>query len=939
MALINTSLPNLIQGVSQQSDAVRYDGQCEEQENALSSVVAGLKKRPNTRHIARLLGSAIANDSFVHFIDRDDLEKYVVIHNGSTIEAWNILDGTKCEINGSTNPFTPPNYLATDTPRQQLKALTVADNTFIVNRDVPVGISPTNTAALEKKGFAYIAQGDYEKKYILKLGGNIAGATAGDAATFTVNVVSYYHGEGWNRFKIESVDIDNEGSGYGSGDDITLDLTFNWGSLGNTTPTTYNAIIVMPVVTASFVDDGTGDGTYKVGGVTVTTAGSFASHDASRTGYDFGTDYGASIAATVAGDAVSGVTYTFSTEGTRDTVASDADTNNIAQSLFSGDYESAYFAESPLLDSSIFIPTTTEISSGVYGDGYMTATREGNTIILEHNLNDGDFTLTTSDGLAGAGIKGVYKKTDSLSDLPLRAPNNFKVEISGDFELDQDNYWVQFKTHSGEDFGNGDWEETVAPDVPKGVASPSMPMTIQSVDLNKLEIKTIDYLERGAGDDETNPDPSFVGKTINDIVFFKNRLGFVTDESVVFSEAGEFFNFYRTTVSSLLDSDPIDVSVASTKVTNLKHAVGFQGDLMLFSDNSQFVLKGADILTPKTVSISAATSFNVDTSVPPLPLGSYVYFPFARGNYTGINEFVTNANTDNFEAIEITDHVPAYIPANIKELVGSTSEETLAVLSADEPDALYVYSYFWNSNQKVLSSWSKFTFSGDIRGLDFVDSSLYIVCVCNNETHLVELPLASGLEDAAGYTTHLDMRVSASLTAGDTVLPTLPYTPSDNSVQVYTKDGLKLQSTNSGATVTLNQAVTEDTDVWVGLPYTMKYTFSEQLFKAKAGNGTSPSNAAKTMVRNGSVYYEDAAYFQVKVTPKARQTYVNTFTPDVVGASTIGSLNLTSGFFRFPVFTKAADTTITIENDSALPSNFQSAEFESFVHSRSNRYG
>ena len=44
MPLINTSLPNLIQGVSQQPDAVRYDGQCEAQENALSSVVDGLQK-------------------------------------------------------------------------------------------------------------------------------------------------------------------------------------------------------------------------------------------------------------------------------------------------------------------------------------------------------------------------------------------------------------------------------------------------------------------------------------------------------------------------------------------------------------------------------------------------------------------------------------------------------------------------------------------------------------------------------------------------------------------------------------------------------------------------------------------------------------------------------------------------------------------------------
>jgi hypothetical protein len=119
----------------------------------------------------------------------------------------------------------------------------------------------------------------------------------------------------------------------------------------------------------------------------------------------------------------------------------------------------------------------------------------------------------------------------------------------------------------------------------------------------------------------------------------------------------------------------------------------------------------------------------------------------------------------------------------------------------------------------------------------------------------------------------------------------------------------------------------------------MKYTFSEQLFKAQAGNGKSPSNAAKMMIRNGSLYYDNTSYFKVKVTPKFRDTYENIFTPDVVGSSTIGALSLDSGFYRFPVFTKPQDTTITIENESALPSTFQSAEFESFVHTRSNRYG
>jgi len=931
MPLINTSVPNLIQGVSQQPDATRFDGQCEEQVNALSSVAEGLKKRPNTRHVARLLQTAIDANSFVHFINRDDNEKYVVIHTGSGMEAWNIVTGVKCSMNGSTSALTPPTYLQTSTPRESLKALTVADNTFIVNKEVSVSLSQTKTPALEKKGFVYIAQGDYEKKYEVTIGGNISGAVASTVATFDVTVSDKYYGSGWEMFYIDAISITNAGEGYPAGTPTELTVNIDFGDLGSyiNGQWTYANTVVQPVVEITLVDDGTGNGTKKVGSVSITEQGTFGQHDTQVSGGDFAFDYNASVSLTVQGDIATGATHVFSTIGTRNSVSADASTDNIAKSLLNDSYEGYHFHTVAFNSDTIFDPA---------GANHLTATREGYTIIIEHNEVEGDFSLTTDDGLGGSGIKGIYKRTDSLADLPTKAPNNFVVEVVGDADLDQDNYWVKFTTHSGLDYGDGAWEETVAPNISEGFDVNSMPMTIRSTNLNTLEVVALDYAKRAAGDEETNPNPSFVGKSINDIVFFKNRLGFITDDSVVFSEAGEFFNFYRTTVSSLLDSGPIDVTVSSTKVTNLKSATIFQENLMLFADNVQFVMKGGDLFTPKTVSVSPTTNFSLDDSVSPTPLGSYVYFPFTRGSYTGLRELALSANTETYDAVEVTEHVPAYIPSNIIAMAGTTSEDVIALLSANEKGSLYIYNYFWNNNQKVLSAWSKFTFTGEIRGIEFIDSSLFLLITNNGETNLVEMPLESGLSDDAGYVTHLDNRVAVTVTNGSDTI-TLPYTPEDNSVEVYTTDGLALNCTNSGSTVTLSSPVSADTDVWVGIPYTMKYTFSEQLFKAKAGNGKSPSNAAKMMIRNGSLYYDRSAYFKVKVTPKFRDTYENVFTPDVVGSSTIGSLSLDSGFYRFPVFTKPQDTTITIENDSALPSTFQSAEFESFVHSRSNRYG
>lgn len=1126
MPLINTAVPNLIQGVSQQPDATRFAGQCEEQENALSSVADGLKKRPNTRHIAKLLTTAIDDNSFVHFINRSEGERYVVItykehdsnnvHTHCKIRAFNLLDGTEASItvagveyNASSpwlniiNPATDANYtqaeidadatksdtsytvngsntpyLHSDNPRNDLKALSIGDTTLILNKSVGVGFKKNGdalalTPALEKKALVFIKQGDYTKKYSVTITGGIVGG-AGSSITLTFTSYSY-SSSGYRpsttyyRHRVTGVTVNNGGANHSA--NLSLSLTSN------------AAIYTQPVI--NFNVSG---GVIQSSGHSIVNGGDFEGVGTSySTYYNRTTGYGVGTptvnATIVDGNPASGsapVTASITSED--ETEPEHADTDRILGRLVS----------------------TTTVNTDLndtFTNGYYIK-KNSNTNLVELLKKDQteDFNISVSDGLGGSGIGVVYKEVGSITDLPTIAPDGYVVKVIGDTELSQDDFYVKFETKNGQTttsnsitstVGEGSWIETVAPEIKEGIDNSTMPYSLINNAVNNFVLEETNFEDRLAGDDLSNPLPSFVGSEIEAMFFFKSRLGFLSKENVIISESGfgtvnnngkTVFNFGRTSVTTLLDSAPIDISVASSRVTNLKSAKGFQENLILFSENGQFVLKGGDVLTPKTVSITPITNFSFEDQVDPLPLGSYIYFPFTRGAFTGMREFTVNTTTDNYDSTEVTEHVPSYIPKNIIDMAGTTAEDMIVLLSGDEKGSLYMYNYFWNNNQKVLSAWSKFTFTGEIRGVEFVESSLYAIITNNGETNLVEMPLESGLTDAAGYVTHLDMRVATtvdkialaneatsawSIGTDDTALTTysngaglhvrgvgniatltipptqtkitgtfntteisgtyvntlnetvnesttgnllqikdaggnvlfsyemtlgtntfsytptaseiaaslciyrsyssspypsytdydlkiedieigsegtsstitLPYTPADNSVEVYTTDGLKLNATNSGATVTLAQAVTADTNVFVGIPYTMKYTFSEQLFKAKAGQGSSPSNAAKLMVRNGSIYFDKTAFFKVKVTPKFRDTVENVFTPDIVGSSTLGSLELDSGFYRFPVFTKAQDTTITIENESALPSNFQSAEFESFLHSRSNRYG
>ena len=98
MQLISQSIKNLVAGISQQPPNLRHPEQLDEQINALSSETGGLQKRPPTLHINRLAGLLNGDiKPLVHFINRDEVEKYVVIFNGRNIEIYD-LEGNQVSV-------------------------------------------------------------------------------------------------------------------------------------------------------------------------------------------------------------------------------------------------------------------------------------------------------------------------------------------------------------------------------------------------------------------------------------------------------------------------------------------------------------------------------------------------------------------------------------------------------------------------------------------------------------------------------------------------------------------------------------------------------------------------------------------------------------------------------------------------------------------------
>ncbi|UZT50288.1 non-contractile tail tubular protein [Enterobacter phage 03_vB_Eclo_IJM] len=64
--------------------------------------------------------------------------------------------------------------------------------------------------------------------------------------------------------------------------------------------------------------------------------------------------------------------------------------------------------------------------------------------------------------------------------------------------------------------------------------------------------------------------PSFVDSTINDVFFYRNRLGFLSGENVIMSRSAGYFAFFLKSVATLSDDDPIDVAVSHPRISILK---------------------------------------------------------------------------------------------------------------------------------------------------------------------------------------------------------------------------------------------------------------------------------------------------------------------------------------------------------------------------------
>lgn len=826
MPLIQQTIKNLIAGISQQPPKLRHAEQLEEQINGFSTEAGGLQKRPPTQHVRRL--PALPLKTKVHLINRDENERYIVAFTGDSLKIFDI-NGNEKTVKMENGADT---YVSCSEPNKQLKAITVADHTFIVNTTKVVEMDTTNKSpnAWEEQGaLIVIRQGQYGRKY-------------------KVNI------------KDQSYVYETPDGGAAS----------------------HSTMIATDYITNQLFE--------KLAGTFKRTFESLTDEELNK--------------------------YNITKK---------------KESYYTGRDDRLVTRTYYIYKGKAYSKMDTFAPEGVQGVIVIKGT---NWIQLIGDLKD----LSVSDGFNGEALKLFTNTTPRFEILPSTAPSGYTVIVKGEKASDDD-YYVKY------DIGQQLWTETTKPNTEINYKSSTMPYILRREADGTFTCTTADWNERKTGDEDSNPTPSFVNNKINDIFFFRNRLGIISGEAVNLSRTSDFFNFWVDSATSIVDTDPIDLQVSHNRVSTLYNAVPFNQDLYLFSAQTQFILRAEGVLSPKTAVIDQVTEFDADTWVKPIGVGRNLYFTAHKTDFTTVQEYFAVADsTTQKNATDVTGHVPNFLKNSIYSLKACNNENLLIALSDNQRDTMYIYKFLFLNDSKAQASWSSWTFDGDLIGADFINSVMYLVINRGGNTFLEKLPISYNTKDFVSepYRVMLDRKFKTTLHGTfDKDTKEMRYDVKSIYGDAYSEPReytivLKNGSVYSGKdTVVIPHQVEplEDFECFVGVSYEFKFIYSTFFIKQASQTGTDTIPNDRLQLRFLHINYDNTGEFEVIVNATGKTPKHYKMTARIVGtpSNQVGIHPLETGEFRVPLMGRNTDTEVTVINTSPLPSAFNTTVWQGLV--------
>lgn len=541
--------------------------------------------------------------------------------------------------------------------------------------------------------------------------------------------------------------------------------------------------------------------------------------------------------------------------------------------------------------------------------------------------NSGDFvSITTEDGWNGGLLQGCIFDIQRFNMLPAQAPDGYIVRVSGDPGSGSDDYYIRF------DATTNVWKETIRPGVTTSLDPATMPHVLVREADGSFTFRTATWDSRTCGDDDSNPMPSFTDGYIADVFFFRNRLGLIAGENIILTKSGEFFSFFQKSVVAVSDTDPIDVAVSHSRVSILNHAVPFNEELLLWSDQTQFALRSDGVLTSKSVRVDQATEFESAIAARPAAAGRSVYFAAPRASFTSIRRYYSVQDVAAVKnAEDVSAHVPDYVPNGVFFLGGSTTENVVTVVTEGAEGRIYLYKYLYLNEQIAQQSWSHWDFGDTSRILacEFVGAVMYLMIDAPSGLFLESIEFTQDTKDLPEepYRLYMDRKKVAS-GAYDNIEDETVFdlstiygsSPLHGDYWIVRTDGKAwfFEEPEGGwvhpAQLRIKGDRSGDTFV-VGEAFTFKYVFSKFMYKINDQTGTKTEQTGSLQIRRAWVNHETTGGFTIDVCGE----YQYGMTGKILGAVTLGAQGFATGQFRFPVQRNSDACNVTLYSHMPTP--------------------
>lgn len=577
--------------------------------------------------------------------------------------------------------------------------------------------------------------------------------------------------------------------------------------------------------------------------------------------------------------------------------------------------------------------------------GCIAITRKSGTASIAVDISDGH-----SHNVTCHVVQNVVNDT---SHLPAFGIPDQIVAITADGDVEQEELYLKFVVNDGfpNAFGSsGVWTESVKSGTNYKIDSATMPHVLVRLPDSTFYFGPLDgsthatytletWADQVTGGPDHNPQPDFIGNPVEFVGTFQERLYILSRDVVSMSTTTSYFDFWKRTAVTILDSDPIEmVSSGDGRVVDLKYALQHNKHLVFFTKLSQFLTKGTVALTPESRNMALTTAFECDLTTAPVSGGDAIFFPINYGGFSGIQEFYTSSEVDTNNARAITEHVKRYLDGYVKQFAVNSSLGYLMVRTSESPKSIFLYQYLWQGTERVQAAWSEFVFNGDVEYMFWIGATLHVLVTCDGSIHLQTIDMTDAAVAGLDFNVYLDSR--ELFTPVNSVV-TVPFSNgTTENLAAVRADGCDFPGMSVQITSVVGDQVTlaEDPggDVYIGFKYTSLYSPSMPTITDNRDRVITTDRLTLTKLL---LTFKDTGKFTVRVQHPYYPDTVQTFTGRIVGAAAniVGEQPISSGIFNAGVRRNTIECVVLISTDSYLPMTFTAIEWAGQYNKRGRR--